>query len=88
MIRGGLPTLFVRDVGAAVRFYVETLGMKLVEEGGPNRAIVDAGDGLRAEEPAGAARGPAAPSIGLAPKIPIREAIARATRPFGPAPSS
>ena len=31
MIRGGLVTLFVRDVGRAVRFYVETLGMKLVE---------------------------------------------------------
>ncbi|MDF2692206.1 MAG: hypothetical protein K0S65_589, partial [Labilithrix sp.] len=32
MIRGGAVLFNVRDVGHAVRFYVETLGMKLVEE--------------------------------------------------------
>lgn len=89
MIRGGLVTLFVRDVGKAVRFYVETLGMKLVEEGGSGWAVIDAGDGFRiglnqasaqasAKEPAGTtgSQSAFAPSIGLTPKVPIREAIA------------
>ena len=81
MIRGGLVTLYVRDVGRAVRFYVETLGMKLVEEGGAGWAVIDAGEGFRiglheasAKEPG--SRGAFAPSIGLTPKVPIREAIA------------
>ena len=85
MIRGGLVTLFVRDVGGAVRFYVETLGMKLVEEGGDGWAVIDAGDGFRiglaraqasAKEAAGGGRGAFTPSIRLTPKVPIREAIA------------
>ena len=46
MIRGGMVTYFVRDVEAAVRFYVETLGMKLVEQA-PGWSVIDAGDGLR-----------------------------------------
>ena len=82
MIRGGLVTLFVRDVGRAVRFYVETLGMKLVEESGTGWAVIDAGEGFRiglheggAPAP-GEGRGAFAPSIGLYPKVPIREAIA------------
>ena len=86
MIRGGLVTLFVRDVGTAVRFYVETLGMKLVEEGGAGWAVIDAGDGFRiglhqtqasAMDPVTTGnRGALTPSIGLTPKVPIREAIA------------
>lgn len=82
MIRGGLVTLFVRDVGRAVRFYVETLGMKLVEEAGTGWAVIDAGEGFRiglheGSAPApGEGRGAFAPSIGLYPKVPIREAIA------------
>jgi catechol 2,3-dioxygenase-like lactoylglutathione lyase family enzyme len=79
MLSGGNVTLFVRDVATSVRFYVETLGMKLVEEGGPSWALIDAGEGLHiglhAERTPGA-RGPNAPSVGLAPKLPIREAIA------------
>ena len=47
MIRGGMVTLHAADVGASVRFYVETLGMKLVEERADGGAILDAGDGLR-----------------------------------------
>lgn len=86
MIRGGLVTLFVRDVGKAVRFYVETLGMKLVEEGAAGWAVIDAGEGFRIglhETHASAidpvtreSRGALTPSIGLTPKVPIREAIA------------
>lgn len=83
MIRGGNVTLLVRDVGASVRFYVETLGMKLVEEGGPAWALIDAGEGLqiglhaeKAPAPGTGARGRSAPSVGLTPKIPLDEAIA------------
>lgn len=80
MIRGGFVTLSVRDRDRAVRFYVETLGMKLVEEA-PAWALIDAGDGLRiglsvapSEDPSG----PVAANrwIGLYPKIPLDEAIA------------
>ncbi len=82
MIRGGLVTLFVRDMGRAVRFYVETLGMKLVEEGGEHWAVVDAGDGFRIglhPAPPGVPMeggGAFAPSIGFNTKVPIKEAIA------------
>ena len=82
MIRGGLVTLFVGDLERAVRFYVETLGMKLVEEGGKHWAVIDAGDGFRIglhPSPPGAlegARGAFAPSIGFNAKVPIKEAIA------------
>lgn len=82
MIRGGLVTLFVRDVGRSVRFYVETLGMKLIEEAGEGWAVIDAGEGFRIglhTAPPGAAvegRGAFAPSVGLYPKVPIAEAIA------------
>lgn len=79
MIRGGLVTLFVRDVERAVRFYVETLGMKLVEGGGNDWAVVDAGDGFRIGLQPGAlegGRGAFAPAIGLNAKVPIKEAIA------------
>ena len=82
MIRGGLVTLFVHDVERALRFYIETLGMKLVEEGGKHWAVVDAGDGFRIglhPSPPGTlegGRGAFAPSIGFNAKVPIREAIA------------
>ena len=45
MLSGGHATLCVRDMERAVRFYVETLGMKLVDHG-PSRSVLDAGDGL------------------------------------------
>ena len=82
MIRGGLVTLFVRDVGRAVRFYVETLGMKLVEQAGDGWAVIDAGEGFRIGLHQSAARGDVegrgafAPSVGLYPKVPLEEAIA------------
>jgi catechol 2,3-dioxygenase-like lactoylglutathione lyase family enzyme len=72
-------TLFVRDVNRAVRFYVETLGMKLVEEPGSGWAVIDAGDGFRIGLHEGAVvegRGAFAPSVGLYPKVPLREAVA------------
>lgn len=81
MIRGGLVTLYVRDVSHAVRFYVETLGMKLVEEATAANvtwAVIDAGEGFRIGLHAGDAtlHGAGAPSIGLSPKLPLDEAVA------------
>jgi catechol 2,3-dioxygenase-like lactoylglutathione lyase family enzyme len=79
MIRGGLVTLYVRDVSVAVRFYVETLGMKLVEQA-QGWAVIDAGEGFRVALHRGGSgegmRGVDAPSVGFYPKVPLDEAIA------------
>lgn len=81
MIRGGIVTLTVKDVGSAVRFYVETLGMKLVEEAPPHWAVIDAGEGLQiglhgGRSASAAPPGPDAPSIGFHAKLPLAETIA------------
>ncbi|MBS2015354.1 MAG: VOC family protein [Deltaproteobacteria bacterium] len=81
MIRGGRVRLGVADVERAVRFYVETLGMKLVEDGGLTHAVIDAGDGLHVELAKGAAvhdQGgqSSVTELGLASKIPLGEAMA------------
>ena len=46
MIRGGNVTVYVSDMGAAVRFYTEVLGLQLKERFGDHWASVDAGNGL------------------------------------------
>jgi catechol 2,3-dioxygenase-like lactoylglutathione lyase family enzyme len=46
MISGGHTVLYCADVHKAVRFYIETLGMKLVADVGPGLAIIDAGEGF------------------------------------------
>ena len=61
-----------RDVGRAVRFYIETLGVKLVEEA-DDSAVLDAGEGFCIELRKGDAP---SPSVILYPKVPIAEAIA------------
>ncbi|HEY8078073.1 MAG TPA: VOC family protein [Labilithrix sp.] len=77
MIAGGQVTLFVRDVPSAVRFWIETLGMKLVEED-KGYAVIDAGEGFRVALHSGGAAATAkgSPKVGLYPKMPIDEAIA------------
>lgn len=81
MIRGGLVTLPVREVAQAVRFYVETLGMKLIVDS-PELAIFDAGEGFhialraRGGEPASAAGGSSYPAVTLTTKLPFDETIA------------
>ena len=74
MIRGGLVTLSVADVGRAVRFYVETLGLKLIEDGGEDGCVVDAGEGFRIRLSRG--RPAAGSAVTLLSKVPIDEAIA------------
>jgi catechol 2,3-dioxygenase-like lactoylglutathione lyase family enzyme len=66
----------VADLGRSVRFFVETLGMKLVaeREGG---AEIDAGDGFVLALVAGTGvRGSGAVRIGLGAKLPLDEAVA------------
>ncbi|MCL2778877.1 MAG: VOC family protein [Polyangiaceae bacterium] len=91
MIRGGLVIYFVRDVEVAVRFYVETLGMKLVEQE-PRWSVIDAGDGFRIglhaakDAPAneanetssdtGASISPISPGVTFFSKLPIHQAVA------------
>ncbi len=81
MIRGGRVTLHAGDVAASVRFYVETLGMKLVEERPDGTAILDAGGGLRIGLRAGMRprQGSDATDdavLTLQVKVPLAEAIA------------
>ncbi|MBX3228376.1 MAG: VOC family protein [Labilithrix sp.] len=83
-----MVTLFVRDAKVAVRFYVETLGMKLVAER-DGAATLDAGDGFlvelqngalaktRSEDGTPSPRGEApVPLVTFYPKVPLAEAIA------------
>ena len=76
MIRGGLVRLSVAELDRAVRFYIETLGLKLVSET-EESAVIDCGDGFQlvlAKAPPGEHRG--AVAVGLHPKMPLAEAIA------------
>jgi catechol 2,3-dioxygenase-like lactoylglutathione lyase family enzyme len=79
-IAGGLPTIFVADMDAAVRFYTETLGLELLERYGNHWASVDGGHGLTiglhpasAENPAGRV---GSISIGFRSSDPIRDTVA------------
>jgi predicted enzyme related to lactoylglutathione lyase len=46
MISGGNATVFVSNMDASVRFYTETLGLRLTNRFGNNWATVEAGKGL------------------------------------------
>ena len=47
MIAGGLATIYVSDMDQAIRFYTDTLGLKLhFRGGGDGWAEIDAGKGL------------------------------------------
>jgi len=78
MIRGGMVTLDATDVGASVRFYVETLGMKLAEERPDGSAVIDAGDGFRIALRAGQHPRGETDEVGLTllVKVPLTDAIA------------
>lgn len=75
MLRGGAVVLSVSDVSRSVRFYVETLGLKLVEESADGTSVIDAGDGFRIALRAGDPTTHRATVI-LYPKVPIDEAVA------------
>ena len=46
MIRGGSPTIFITDMNRAVKFYTETLGLKVAYRAGDHFCMIDAGEGL------------------------------------------
>ncbi len=71
MIRGGAVVLGTSDAARAVRFYIETLGMKLVREAGDG-PVIDAGEGFQLELRPGAA----VADVLLYPKVPIADTIA------------
>ena len=64
-------TLDVSDVGRSVRFYIETLGMKLVKEHS-DAALIDAGDSFLIELRKGVEKIGA--PVTLFPKVPLAEA--------------
>jgi catechol 2,3-dioxygenase-like lactoylglutathione lyase family enzyme len=69
MIDGGIVRLPVGDLGASVRFYVETLGMKLVDLS-EAAAVIDCGEGFLialTTSPGGR------PAVGLRPKMPLEQ---------------
>lgn len=79
MFRGGVFTIYVADMDRSVKFYTETLGLKLSQRYGNYWALVDGGPGLSiglhpssAEIPAGH-RGSVA--IGLYLEEPIAHAV-------------
>ena len=79
MLTGGYVTVFVSNMDRAVRFYSETLGLRLAERYGDQWASIDAGNGLRIglhpasdANPAGR-RGSI--SIGFGADGPIEEAV-------------
>lgn len=47
LIEGGSPTLFVRDMNRAVRFYNETLGLRIAYRAADHFCMIDAGAGLQ-----------------------------------------
>lgn len=79
-ITGGMPTIFVGDMDAAVRFYIEALGLKLLERYGDHWASIDCGHGMTIGLHPASARNPAGRAgsiaIGFRASEPIRDAVA------------
>ena len=79
-ITGGMPTVFVGNMDAAVRFYTEALGLKLLERYGDHWASIDCGRGLTIGLHPASAQNPAGRvgsiTIGFRASEPIREAVA------------
>jgi catechol 2,3-dioxygenase-like lactoylglutathione lyase family enzyme len=80
IISGGMPTIFVSDMDAAVRFYTEALGLRLIQQYGPHFASIDAGQGVTiglhpasANNPAGR---PGSITIGFMSSESIHDSIA------------
>src|SRR5436190_10248794 len=80
-ISGGMPTIFVSDMSAAVRFYTEALGLKLVERYDDHWASMDCGHGSTIGLHPASAQNPAGRvgsiTIGFRSSEPIRETVAK-----------
>ena len=46
LIEGGSPTIFISEMNRAVRFYTQTLGLKIAYRAGDHFCMIDAGGGL------------------------------------------
>ena len=46
LTRGGGPTVFVTDMNRAVKFYTDTLGLRIAYRAGDHFCMIDGGDGL------------------------------------------
>ena len=80
MIAGGSVTIYVSDMERSVRFYTETLGLRLMYRGGPGYTAIDAGKGfelgLHATHPGGPRPGPGGLQLSLNVTAPIGEVVA------------
>src|SRR5579871_2736730 len=79
-ISGGVATIFVSDMDRAVRFYSETLGLKLAFRAGNEWASIDAGQGFTiglhpCREGWVPNRSGTGTQVGLNTKRPIREIV-------------
>jgi catechol 2,3-dioxygenase-like lactoylglutathione lyase family enzyme len=84
MITGGNATVYVSDMNRAVAFYVDTLGLKLLQRFGDHWSSVAAGSSLVIGLHPKSAHGPApgtsgSISIGLTIDEPIAEVVQRLT---------
>ncbi len=81
MINGGTATIFVSEFERAVKFYTETLGLKIQYRAGNDWCSIDAGNGLiiglhpsESKSPKPGSRG--AISVGLNITEPIEKVVA------------
>ena len=84
MITGGNATLYVTNVSASVKFYTETLALKLIDHYGEHWATVRAGEALTLglhphRDPSNSQNAPGSIEIGLEIDEPIDDAIQRLT---------
>jgi len=81
IISGGMPTIFVSNMDAAVRFYTEALGLKLLERYGDHWASIDCGQGLTIGLHPASAQNPSGRvgsiTIGFRSSEPIRDTVAK-----------
>jgi catechol 2,3-dioxygenase-like lactoylglutathione lyase family enzyme len=81
IISGGMPTIFVSNMDAAVRFYTEALGWKLLERYGDHWASIDCGQGLTIGLHPASAQNPAgrvgSMTIGFRSSEPIRDTVSK-----------
>jgi catechol 2,3-dioxygenase-like lactoylglutathione lyase family enzyme len=82
MIHGGHSTLYVSDLDDSIRFYVEVLGLRLIDRRADLWATIDAGGGLHlglhAATPAAPRPGTSgAITVGLFVQEPLEQVMAR-----------
>jgi catechol 2,3-dioxygenase-like lactoylglutathione lyase family enzyme len=80
VISGGMPTIFVSDMDAAVRFYTKALGLTLRERYGDYWASIDGGQGATIGLHPASVHNPAgrvgSMTLGFRSSEPIRDTVA------------